>query len=202
MACFVDYKSKDMDTHTMEMVKRSRALKKEFAPVNTEDKIWVHGLNCINTTCRPKENFINFVSIVGTKNEVCCGKLGEESRFSHPLGTIGLYVKGDCSLMANWDIDSFCVDGERHTVCTNGIVKDYEELGDCENTMSYSEAFVRPKEIVGAFVFKKAYDEYMSTTKETFWDEDIYDLEFLPEKERFIECLEAIKEAGIPINFV
>lgn len=167
MACFVDYKSDNMDAHTMEMVERSKSLKKEFAPINAEDKVWIHGLNCVNTTSSPKENFINFMAIVGTKNEVCCGKLGEESRFTHPLGTIGLYVKGKC-----------------------------------ENESSYSESFVSPKEIVGDFVFKKAYDEYMSATMESFWDEDIYELEFLPEKERFMECLESIKKAGIPVNFV
>ena len=104
--------------------------------------------------------------------------------------------------MSNWDIGSFCVDGERHTVCTNGIVKDYDELGDCENTMSYSESFVRPKEIVGAFVFKKAYDEFVTATEENFCCKDLYELIFLPKKEKFMECLEAIKEAGIPINFV
>lgn len=194
MACYVDYTNVDVEKY--------QAIKDRHVPTGTEDVVWVHGLNCINTSTSPVEHFNGIVEMLSSGREICCGKNGEETRQNHPLGTIGLYVKGACSLMANWDCGSFVVDGKRYTSDESVVVDDYSDFGDPSNTMSYSEAFVAPEEIVGAWVNRKAYDEYQATTEETYWDPDLYEIEYLPKKEAFMEALAAIESSGLEIRFV
>lgn len=129
-----------------------KEIKEAYRPDQTaQDAIWVHSCNI--------EGMEKVEEMINTNNsaEICVTKKGER------YGIMGVLVKGQVTLMANGDIGSkydpvskersFEVIGNWEKV----IVKHYNDLTPKADT-SYTESFLIPKEIVGVWVWKEAYD--------------------------------------------
>ena len=186
-----------------EIIKVGKEIKAKYVPQNAEGKVWAHGLNFISREGETIKHFREAVSLVNSGAELSVAKDTQANK----LGSIGLFIKGNCSLMVNGDCGSYTFEGKRYTKnLDNEFVIDYNELND---NNGYCEAFVAPTEIVGAFVNKARYDKFVSTTVESYIEaygeeagRDLYELEFQPMKNDFLSTFDAINEAGIPITFI
>lgn len=191
---------------------KAKQLKLRHAPKGTENVVWAHGLNAVNCSQSPAVALEKLLKILGTDSEISCAKPGPEARLMNGgLGKIGVYVKGTTSLMTTLDCGSNVIDGKRYTTIKEDfIVDNYEDLSD-EDT-GYTEAFVAPTEIVGFWISKEAYVSYVEdfesgkaaeSYKKSFGDgwEDFYEFEYLEPREGFINCLNMLKDMGIPVTF-
>ena len=210
MSIFVNgVNSKDLNDEQKKALDDARALKMRHIPKGTQNVIWVHGLNAINTSQSPATALKKLIAILGSDAEICCSKTGPEFRKNGGLGPIGVYLKGATSLMASMDCGSYVIDGKRYTsINEKYIVDDYENLND---DLGYTEAFVAPESIVGFWVSGKMYETYVTDFesgkaeaeyKRCFGEdwEDFYEFEYLEPRDGFIECIDMLKEMGIPMT--
>ena len=189
-----------------------KALKEKHVPTVSNNYVWAHGLNAVNRSQSPAVALEKLLKILGTGAEISAAKSGpENNEFNGGLGKIGVYVKGQTSLICKVDCGSTVVDGKRYPslIADKYFVNTPEEIGD---QREYSEAFVAPEQIVGFWVSAKAYKNYLTDFesgvaaekyKKSFGDhwERLYDFEYLKPREGFINCLNMLKDMGIPMSF-
>jgi len=205
-------KSDDLNDEERKAFENAKALKSRHVPRGTDGVVWAHGLNAVNRSQSPAVALEKLLTILGTGAEISCSKPGPESRLMNGgLGVIGVYVKGETSLMASVDCGSYTIDGKRYpSIREEFIVDDYEKLDD--EYSAYTEAFVAPQKIVGFWISKKAYENYV-TNFESGEAEKVYKkrygenwkvffrFEYLKPREGFISCFNMLKDMGIPMTF-
>jgi hypothetical protein len=125
-------------------------IKKEFKPDNeAQEAIWVHA-------CLP-HNMQKLISNINNNPEICASKIGDRQYFHNT----GFFIKGEVTLMAKFDIGSkydpvtrersFYTKELKPENIGKVLTKEYKNLKPIEG--SYTESFVKIKEIVGIWIY-------------------------------------------------
>ena len=142
------------------MIIDTKKAKEMYVPdEKAQETIWMHGCNV---------NQVNIIeSLIKNKPdaEICCSKQNDGG--SMPFQLMGLFIKGEVTLMSRSDIGSKYdpETGERYfpmqlseEEANKVFVKEYEDLHVSTSGKAYTEAFVKPRQIVGVWVYGFAYN--------------------------------------------
>ena len=145
----------------MTMINTKEA-KSIYTPDNkAQEAVWLHGCNV------DQVSMIEDLIQNKPEAEICCSKPNDKG-CGTPFQLMGLYIKGEVTLMSRTDIGSKydLVSGERSfrgSISTEDadkiFVKNYEDLSVITEGHGYTEAFVKPRQILGVWVCGFAYNK-------------------------------------------
>ena len=180
-------------------------------PKGTEGVIWAHGLKHSNMS-DPSENFTGILNIIKSQmnTEISCGKPSEvsfKSDFSevikNPLGPLGVYLQGTCTLLSPGDVGSILWRGIRYPKCTSKKAFSTEYSPEKSSSSSYSEAFVIPEKIVGVWIVKEYFDAISLRIQKAKQTGVASRIKFEERKlNPILKIINICKELGIEVSFV